>query len=145
MGLYADSLWDARKAIPTDHLLVAATTTSSSPSCDRADRRSQQQNRCSQTPGPSNSECYFHKCFGPAANNVTLLAVSREMPEPMGGGKIKQPLSRFYGYLMYLQDALSNRDYLVDTGASRSVFPHRSSAAPTGPRLLMADGRPTKA
>ena len=48
-------------------------------------------------------------------------------------------------YLVYLQDALSNRDYLVDTGASRSVFPHRSSAAPTGPRLLMADGRPTKA
>ena len=48
-------------------------------------------------------------------------------------------------YLVYLQDALSNRDYLVDTGASRSVFPHRSSAAPTGPRLLMADGRLTKA
>ena len=48
-------------------------------------------------------------------------------------------------YLVYLQDALSNRDYLVDTGASRSVFPHRSSAAPTGPCLLMADGRPTKA
>ena len=46
---------------------------------------------------------------------------------------------------MYLQDALSNRDYLVDTRASRSVFSHRSSAAPTGPRLLMADGRPTKA
>ena len=37
---------------------------------------------------------------------------------------------------MYLQDALSNRDYLVDTGESRSVFPHRSSAAPTGPLLL---------
>jgi len=47
------------------------------------------------------------------------------------------------GYLVYLQDALSNRDYLVDTGASRSVFLHRSLAAPTGPRLLMADGRPT--
>ena len=46
---------------------------------------------------------------------------------------------------MYLQDALSNRDYLVDTGASRSVFPHRSSAAPTGPHLLMDHGRPTKA
>ena len=76
---------------------------------------------------------------------VALLAVSRETPEPMGGGKIKQPLSRFYGYLVYLQDALSNRDYLMDTGASRSVFPHRSSAATTGPRLLMADGRPTKA
>ena len=26
MALYADSLWDARKAIPTDHLLAAAST-----------------------------------------------------------------------------------------------------------------------
>ena len=52
------------------------------------------------------------------------------------------PLS---GYLVYLKDSLSNRDYLVDTGASRSVFPHHSSAALTGPRLLMADGRSTKA
>ena len=33
----------------------------------------------------------------------------------------------------------------VDTGASCSVFPHHSSAAPIGPSLLMADGRPTKA
>ena len=49
------------------------------------------------------------------------------------------------GFLIYLQDVLSNRNFLVDTGASRSVFPHHSSAAPTGPRLLMADGRPTKA
>ena len=49
------------------------------------------------------------------------------------------------GYLVYLQDALSNRAYLVDTGASRSVFPHCSPAALTGPHLLMADGRPTKA
>ena len=95
MALYADSLWNARKAIPTDHLLAAASTSSSSPSCGRAqDRRSPSPNRCSQTPGPSNSECYFHKCFGPAANNVTLLAVFRERPEPTGGGKIKQPSCR---------------------------------------------------
>ena len=45
--------------------------------------------------------------------------------------------------LIYLQDVLTNRQLLVDTGASCSVFPHHSSAAPTGPRLLMADGRPT--
>ena len=49
------------------------------------------------------------------------------------------------GFLIYLQDILSNRNFLVDTGASRSVCPHHSSAAPTGPRLLMADGRSTKA
>ena len=48
------------------------------------------------------------------------------------------------GLLIYLQDVLTNRQFLVDTGASCSVFPHHSSAAPTGPRLLMADGRPMK-
>ena len=31
MELYANSLWDARKAVPTDHLLAAASTSSSSP------------------------------------------------------------------------------------------------------------------
>ena len=70
MALYADSLWDARKAIPTDHLLAAASTSSSPPSRGRTqDRRSPSPNCLSQTPGPSNSGCYFHQRFGPAANN----------------------------------------------------------------------------
>ena len=52
MALYADSLWDARKAIPTDHLLAAASTSSPSPSRGRAqDQRSPSPNRRSQTPG----------------------------------------------------------------------------------------------
>ena len=67
--LCADSLWDARKAIPTDHLLAAASTSSSSPSCGTQDHRSPSPNHRKQTPGSSNSECYFHKRFGPAANN----------------------------------------------------------------------------
>ena len=46
------------------------------------------------------------------------------------------------GFMTYLQDQLTNRDFLVDTGASRSVFPHNSTAPSTGPRLLMADGHP---
>ena len=49
------------------------------------------------------------------------------------------------GSLTYLRDSLTNRDFLVDTGASRSVFPHRSAAPPSGPRLLMADGCPCPA
>ena len=48
------------------------------------------------------------------------------------------------GLLIYLRDILTNQEFLVDTGASRSVFPHHSSKASTGPRLLIADGRPTK-
>ena len=85
MALYADSLWDARKAIPTDHLLAAASTSSSSPLRGRAqDRRSPSPNRRSQTPGPSNV-----LVLQPTI--VALLAISREMPEPTGGGKIKQP------------------------------------------------------
>ena len=58
------SLWDARKAISTYHLLAAASTSLSSPSRGRTqDRRSPSPNHCSQT------LCYFHQRFGPAANN----------------------------------------------------------------------------
>jgi len=44
-------------------------------------------------------------------------------------------------YLLYLQDTLSGGRFLVDTGASRSVLPHTSSAPPFGPRLAAASGR----
>ena len=77
MAFYADSLWDARKAIPTDPLLATGSTSLSSPSRGRTqDHRSPSPNRCSQTPGPSNSECYFHQRFGPAANNCRPLTDS---------------------------------------------------------------------
>ena len=67
--------------------------------------------------------------------SAILPAASRETPGPTGGGG---------GFLFYLLDTLINRDFLVDTGASRSVFPNHSSAAPTGPHLLMADSSPAK-
>jgi hypothetical protein len=44
--------------------------------------------------------------------------------------------------LIYLFDALSNRNFLVDTGASCSVVPYYSPASPSGPRLFSADGSP---
>ena len=43
-----------------------------------------------------------------------------------------------------LRDILTNRDFLVATAASCSVFSHHS-AAPTGPCLSMTDGSPAKA
>ncbi len=45
------------------------------------------------------------------------------------------------GGLVFLNDQVTNLPYLVDTGASVSLFPHRSSAAATGPPLAGADGR----
>jgi len=73
---------------------------------------------------------------------AVLHAVFRETPEPTGGGGIKQP-SRWQ--FAHLSTRCFNKSS-VPGGywTSRSVFPHHSSAAPTGPRLLMADGRPTK-
>jgi hypothetical protein len=41
------------------------------------------------------------------------------------------------GGLVYLQE----QHFLVDTGGGVSVFPHRSSAAPSGPQLTGANGR----
>ena len=49
------------------------------------------------------------------------------------------------GGLIYLQDSVSNQQFLVDTGAAVSVFPHRSSAATSGPLLSGADGKPISA
>ena len=43
--------------------------------------------------------------------------------------------------LIYLQDRYTEQRFLVDTGATVSVFPHRSSAAPSGPPLTGVDGR----
>jgi len=42
--------------------------------------------------------------------------------------------------LLYLRDDVSGERFLVDTGASRSVLPHSSLSAPTGPRLAAASG-----
>ena len=44
------------------------------------------------------------------------------------------------GDLIYLLDSTSGLHFLVDTGSSRSVFPHHSSAPPSGPQLITAGG-----
>ena len=49
------------------------------------------------------------------------------------------------GGLIFLQDSVSKQQFLVDTGAAVSVFPHRSSAATSGPLLTGADGKPISA
>ena len=124
-----NNLWDTRKAIPTDHLLAAALTSSSSPSSGRdQERRSPSPNCRSQTPGPSNWVLFpqrFWSC-------IQQLMPSLQFPGKRQSRQEEEKLNSLpvRGYLVYLQDALSNHDYLVDTGASRSVFPHHSSAAP---------------
>jgi hypothetical protein len=45
------------------------------------------------------------------------------------------------GDLLYIYDSVSNRRYLVDTGASFSVLPYTSSQLPRGPQLVGPDGR----
>jgi len=45
------------------------------------------------------------------------------------------------GGLIYLQDKVTETSFLVDTGASVSVLPHRSTSTPTGPQLSGADGK----
>jgi hypothetical protein len=43
--------------------------------------------------------------------------------------------------MVHLVDQLSNRHFLVDTGASYSIVPHQSSSPPSGPRLRSAAGQ----
>jgi len=51
------------------------------------------------------------------------------------------------GGLIYLKDSRTGTgtDYLVDTGAAVSVLPHRSTAPPSRPSLVGADGKPISA
>jgi hypothetical protein len=46
------------------------------------------------------------------------------------------------GELLYLTDSFSGKQFLVDSGAARSVYPHRSALRSSGPSLVGADGRP---
>ena len=45
-------------------------------------------------------------------------------------------------FLLLLRDILSDRDFLVDFGASVSVYPGTASMPSDGVRLLTADGTP---
>jgi hypothetical protein len=42
--------------------------------------------------------------------------------------------------LIFLKDSKNNFNFLVDSGASISILPHSSSAPPTGPHLVGANG-----
>jgi hypothetical protein len=63
------------------------------------------------------------------------------------GGKLDRRRGQLnpLGGLIFLQDSVSKQQFLVDTGAAVSVFPHRSSAATSGPLLAGADGKPISA
>jgi hypothetical protein len=63
------------------------------------------------------------------------------------GGKLGRRRGQLnaLGGLIFLQDSVSKQQFLVDTGAAVSVFPHRSSAATSGPLLAGADGKPISA
>jgi hypothetical protein len=45
------------------------------------------------------------------------------------------------GQLVHIVDQLTGRRFFIDTGASYSIFPYRSSSPPSGPTLTGANGQ----
>jgi hypothetical protein len=45
------------------------------------------------------------------------------------------------GQLFHVVDSLSQRRFLVDTGAAYSIFPHTSTGQPSGPALQGSGGQ----
>ena len=45
------------------------------------------------------------------------------------------------GQLIHMQNQITNRRFLTDTGASYSIIPHRSSLPATGPKLFGPAGQ----
>jgi hypothetical protein len=80
--------------------------------------------------------CYAHWVYGESA------ATCHKPCTWQGNGKAGGKLNAISpGNLLHLRDQLSGRHFLVDTGATYSIFPHRSSAPPSGPALTGPGGR----
>ena len=82
--------------------------------------------------------CWFHKKHGDEAYNCRKpCSFARIECETLSSAsEISCPS------LLFVRDTLSGRDFLVDSGASVSVFPGPSSSSGDGFRLLTADGSP---
>ena len=48
------------------------------------------------------------------------------------------------GLLLHIVDSRDNRRYLVDTGASYSILPHKSPTTASGPKLFGPGGQPIR-
>jgi hypothetical protein len=70
---------------------------------------------------------------GPRPSSASLPAPSRSRERPSRRWKLGT--LRAGGDVMYIKDSISGSNFLVDTGASRSVWPFQSSKQPYGPIL----------
>ena len=80
-----------------------------------------------------------------------LLPITARLPAP-GWALCRETARRWIintastgGKLLHLKDELTSLLFLVDTGASRSLIPHHSTAPASGPHLITADGQPISA
>ncbi len=80
--------------------------------------------------------CHAHWVYGESA--TTCHNPCTWQGNGKGGGKLNAISP---GHLLHLRDQLSGRHFLVDTGATYLVFPHRSSAPPSGPALTGPGGQ----
>ena len=73
------------------------------------------------------SVCYIHEKYGKKAVTVLMRAAVSCGPK---------------GQLALLVDEASQQRFLVDTGSSYSILPHKSQQPQSGPRLCIADRAP---
>jgi hypothetical protein len=141
MATHTDVLWDARNTASISAVsdsLAAMSVCSASPDshAKSPDRRSRSpERRCDNgrpTPGRWDNKkfCHYHRTYGPKA--LKCQGPCEWAENALGG-------------LLFLQDSVSKQQFLADTGAAVSVFPHWSPAASSGPLLSGADGKPISA
>jgi hypothetical protein len=83
----------------------------------------------------SSGLCFFHWAFADKASKCVP-------PCPVGKlGRQGRLNAVVPGSLVHIVDQLSNRRFLVDPGASYSIFPHSSAATPSGTKLRGGAGQ----
>jgi hypothetical protein len=81
--------------------------------------------------------CFSHFCNGAKAR--TCRALPPDLVGKLAGpGRLNTVAA---GQLIHMQDQITNRRFLVDTSASYSIIPHRSSLPATGPKLFGPAGQ----
>jgi len=88
------------------------------------------------------SLCFHHRQWGPSAQRCRHPCSWWCTPPGCTGRRWIIGHLAAGGDLLHLTDSISGQRFLIDTGSSRSVFPHHSSAPPSGPQLITAGGTP---
>ena len=145
MAAYADQICDSTPPLSAQLVAAVSSQPRSSSPASTVSMRSVSCSSCSHSPAPRHPPdyCYYHRQFGATAHHCQ--APCAWLGPRAESRRCLINTTSTGGRLLHLKDELIGLLFQVDTGASRSLIPHQSTAPASGPHLITADGQPISA